>query len=418
MKLEIVTETFPPEVNGVAMTLERIASGMLDRGHDVGIVRPRQGGNDRSGYVEGLRHSVSRGFPIPGYAGLRFGLPSRKRFMRDWGEYRPDLIHVATEGPLGWSAIQAARNLGIPVVSSYHTKFSSYSDHYNIGFLRRQIGRYLRFVHNRTQATLAPSSDSMKELYDEGYRNLYLLERGVDTKLFSPMKRDESLRSEWKCEATDTVALYVGRLAKEKNLDLLIESYEQMKAISPSTRLVVVGDGPERGKLQRVCPEIEFAGTRRGEDLARHYASADVFLFSSLTETFGNVAIEAMSSGLYVLAYDYAAASRFVRSGASGRTVGFGNRMEFLKAAREIASNRGDWDEIRAAARVSVLGYSWNSIVEQYEQLLDQIVAKRNGLPAPSKKTRPSLLNPVRVRPKSAPAKTLASVPKGETLPM
>lgn len=418
MKLEIVTETFPPEVNGVAMTLKRIATGMLERGHDVGIVRPRQGGDDRSGRLDGLRHSVTRGFPIPGYAGLRFGWPSRKRLTREWGESRPDLIHVATEGPLGWSAIQAARSLDIPVVSSYHTKFSSYSGHYNIGLLRRQIGRYLRFVHNRTQATFAPSADSMKELYDEGYRNLYLLERGVDTELFSPTKRDESLRSEWKCEATDPVALYVGRLAKEKNLDLLIESYEQMKAISPKTRLVVVGDGPERGRLQRLDPEIEFAGTQRGEDLARYYASADVFLFPSVTETFGNVALEAMSSGLYVLAYDYAAASRFVRSGANGRTVGFGNRVEFLKAAREIASNRGDWDEIRATARESVLGYSWSSIVAQYERLLDQIVAKRNGVPAPSKKTRPSLLNPVRGRLKPASAKTLASVPKGEVLPM
>ncbi len=418
MKLEIVTETFPPEVNGVAMTLKRIASGMIARGHDVGIVRPRQGREDRSGVFDALRHSVTRGFPIPGYSGLRFGWPSKGRLLREWGEFRPDLIHVATEGPLGWSAIQAARALDIPVVSSYHTKFSSYSGHYNIGLFRRQIGRYLRLVHNRTSATFAPSADSMKELYDEGYRNLYLLERGVDTELFSPTKRNDALRLEWDCAPADPVALYVGRLAKEKNLDLLIEAYRRMKRVLPRLHLVVVGDGPERERLERLHPQIEFAGTQRDEALARHYASADFFLFPSETETFGNVLLEALSSGLYTLSFDYAAASRFVRSGVNGRTVSLGDRMAFLDTASEIATLRSDWEATRRSARESVLGYSWNSIVAQYERLTDQIIAKRRGESFVSPKTSPSLLNPVRGRLKPTPAKSLSTTPEGEALPM
>lgn len=376
MRIEIVTETFPPEINGVAMTLKRLADGMRDRGHRVGVVRPRQGKGDRGGVSDGLEHWVSRGVPIPGYAGLRFGWPAKRELRRLWAAHRPHVVHIATEGPLGWSAITAAKSLGIPVVSSYHTKFSSYSGHYNIGLARRLIARYLRLVHNRTSATLVPSTDSLRELSDDGYRNLLLLERGVDTELFTPQRRDSRLRSEWGCGNADPVVLYVGRLAKEKNLELLIAAYEAMKRELPQLRLVVVGDGPERERLQREHPQIRFPGPMLGENLARHYASADFFLFPSETETFGNVVLEALSSGLCVLAYDYAAAHRFIRSEVNGRTAPLGEREAFLRAARTLAEDVSSWGQARLAARESVLGRSWSSIVGQYETLLRRTIKK------------------------------------------
>lgn len=369
----LVTETFPPEVNGVAMTLERLVAGLRERGHRVDVVRPRQSRGD----VGGNGDLTVRGLPLPGYPELKFGLPAGGTLRRRWAERRPDVVHVATEGPLGWSAIRGARRLGIPLSSSFHTNFHTYGDHYGYGLLKRVALWYLRAAHNRTDLTLVPSTTVLDTLRADRFRNLDLLGRGVDTTLFDPARRSEALRAGWG-GGDGPVAIHVGRLAGEKNIPLVVAAFEAMRREDPAMRLVLVGDGPARAALERAHPEYRFAGLRRGEDLARHYASGDVFLFPSVTETFGNVVTEALASGLVVLGYDYAAAGQLVRHGANGLVAPFGDEAAFVETAREIARAPRSWPALRAAARATALGASWDRIVRDFEERLRAVARGRS----------------------------------------
>ncbi len=365
MKLALVTETFPPEINGVAMTLGHLVAGLCRLGHTVAVVAPAR--RDRPVPGAGPHTLIPvPGLPIPRYPELRFGLPAGRRLRRLWRTARPDLVHVATEGPLGWSALAAARRLGIPAVSSFHTNFHSYGRHYGYGLLRGPVLAWLRRFHNRTLRTFAPSSDVLDRLAADGFANLRLLARGVDTDLFGPHRRDPDLRRQWGAADGTPVALYTGRLAGEKNLDLVLAAHARMRELLPDLRLVMVGDGPERERARRRCPEAHFAGMRRGSDLAAHYASADCFLFASLTETFGNVVTEAMASALPVLAFNYAAPARFIRDGVNGLLAPPGDAPAFLRQAAVLAARRAGWADMGRAARAAVLPFSWEAVIDAY----------------------------------------------------
>jgi glycosyltransferase involved in cell wall biosynthesis len=289
---------------------------------------------------------------------------------RFWRTDRPDVVHVATEGPLGWAAVRTARRLGIPVGSSFHTNFHTYGRHYGYGALHRLALRYLRFVHNRTGRTVVPSKTIAERLEGDGFRNLEIMGRGVDPGLFSPDRRDPGLRAEWGVEPDAPVALYVSRIAAEKNVPLAIEAFLAMRRERPDMKLVLVGDGPARAGIEAKHPEFLFAGLRRGEDLARHYASGDVFLFGSVTETFGNVVTEALASGLVVLAYRYAAAAQHIVPGENGITVPLGDEAAFLAAAADVAKRTEDWPPIRRAARNTALELTWDAVIARFEAIL------------------------------------------------
>jgi len=267
MRIAVVTETFPPEVNGVAMTLGRIVEGLLNRGHAIQVVRPRQA-REATDMREGLDQVLSKGIPLPTYGELRFGLPSKSRLAKLWGERRPDIVHVVTEGPLGWSAVAAARKLHLPLTSSFHTNFHSYSQHYGMGILKSPIESYLRKLHNRTQATMVPTRAMMQELKSRGYDNVTLVSRGVAIELFKPSRRSEALRASWGVLPDDPVVILVGRLAKEKNVGLVVSAFRAIQAKQPRAKLVFVGDGPLRKPLEEMCPDAHFAGIRKGEELA------------------------------------------------------------------------------------------------------------------------------------------------------
>jgi glycosyltransferase involved in cell wall biosynthesis len=375
LNVAIVTETYTPEVNGVAMTTARVVDGLLRRGHAITLIRPRQNVLDRAQHRPTYREVLVDGYAVPGYPLLRFGLPAIGELRRLWANARPDVVQVVTEGPLGWSAIGAARQLCIPVVSEFHTDFRAYSKHYRVGWIRAMISRYLRAIHNRAQLTLVPTIALARELAADGYANLRVVARGVDTRRFNPRRRAPWLRQSWQVTPDAPVVAYVGRLAPEKNLPLVFKAFDAIKSRVPKARLLLVGDGPQREAMQRHFPQHIFAGMRHAEDLADHYASADLFLFPSLSDTYGCVTLEALASGLPVVAYRTAAAAELVVVGEGGYLAPVGNEADFIRAAVALAAapvSSADW---RARIARSVSGMGWDPVSARIEQLLNEAVA-------------------------------------------
>jgi glycosyltransferase involved in cell wall biosynthesis len=311
-----------------------------------------------------------RGLPLPGYTGLQFGLPAGKLLRRTWARDRPDVVYIATEGPLGWSAVRAAESLKIPSYSGFHTNYDSYSRYYGVGCLRALIIRYLRTFHNRSGATLVPTPDLRDRLRALGFRNVNCFQRGVDNQLFAPQHRCDELRRAWNVRENDLTVIYVGRIGPEKNLDLAVTTFRAMQRHNSSLKLIVVGDGPLRPILRESHPDLIFCGTKSGPELARHYASADLFIFPSESETFGNVTLEAMASGLVVVAYDYAAAKIHIRHGETGVLAPYGNSRAFVDAASRLVREPQSIPMIRRRAREYVMSVDWAHVVERFEALL------------------------------------------------
>ncbi len=370
LRIAVVTETYPPEINGVAMTLSRFVRALQEREHQVQLIRPRQGANDLPGDESNLEQVLRPGVPIPRYAGLRMGLPAKSTLRRIWSLKRPDVVHVATEGPLGWSALAAANTLRIPVATDFHTNFHSYSRHYGLGWLKKPIVAYLRKFHNQARVTMVPSQSIRRELESAGFRNLEVVARGVDTQLFDPARRSPALRAAWGLAAQGLAVLYVGRIAPEKNLDLLLRTFQAIVRQQPQARLIVVGDGPELSAMKATYPAAVYCGAQRGEALASHYASADVFLFPSLTETFGNVLLEAMASGLPSVSFDYAAAAEHVSHGLNGLKAAYGNASAFIAHALSLAQDAALRHRLGQAARATAMTLSWQEIFVRLEEIL------------------------------------------------
>lgn len=333
MRFAIVTETYPPEVNGVALTVQGLETGLRQRGHEVSVVRPRQ--PDDAGEVDDTL--LVRGARLPRYPGLKFGLPATRRLVALWKDNPPDALYVATEGPLGWSALRAARRLGIPVATGFHTRFDEYMRDYGARFLQPTALRWMRHFHNGADATLVPTRELAGFLQSQGFRHVVRLARAVDARHFSPSRRDDALRAAWGLGPDDVAVIYVGRIAAEKNLDLSIRAFRAIQKTRPTAKFVWVGNGPLRERLAQEHPDFLFCGVQRGDALARHFASGDLFLFSSHSETFGNVTLEAMASGVPVVAFDYGAAREHLVDGVHGAAVQ--NDEDFLAAALRLATD-------------------------------------------------------------------------------
>ena len=371
MRIGIVTETYPPEINGVALTVHSLAAGLAARGHTVELTRPRQAESFHD--EPGIFPVEMRGAALPRYPGLRFGLPAGRNLRERWSRLRPDAIYVATEGPLGWSAVRAAKALGIPAATGFHTRFDTYANHYGVGFLTPIVRGYLRRFHCRAAATLVPTDALARELADLGVDSVRLLRRAVDTQLFHPSHRDLELRASWGVDGNTPVVLYVGRIAAEKNLDLAVRTFRAIQREVPKARYVWVGDGPSRAALQAANPDFIFAGVQRGEALSRHYASADVFPFPSLSETFGNVILEALAAGLPVVAYEEGAAREHLSSGVNGFRIEAGNERAFIEAACTLTANASLIRHMGRAAQASIASLSPDAVIREFESLLREL---------------------------------------------
>ncbi len=400
MQLVYVTETYPPEINGVALTVERTVRFLRAQGHEVELIRPRQHGEaPGSSSPDEWR---SAGAPIPMYPDLRLGLASTGQLQRRFAARRPALVHVSTQGPLGRAAVMAASRLGIPVTTDFRTNFHWYSRYYRLGWLEPLVCGYLRRFHRHADATFVPTRAVRGQLLAQGFERIEVQGRGVDTAHFSPARRSAALRALWGVapmgdddagRATSggvgsaepvagaaPVMLYVGRLAAEKNVGLALRAFEAARARAPATRMVVVGDGPLRRRLEAAFPAVRFVGMQRGDALAAHYASADVFLFPSLSETFGNVTLEALASGLAVLAFDAAAAAEHIRHGRNGLLAAPGDETAFIDQACRLASSPAHdpalVPTLRANARETALTVGWDAVLRRFEGRLLHFAAR------------------------------------------
>ena len=368
MRIAMVTETFPPEINGVALTVAGLAQGLREAGHTVQVVRPRQTDDDVDTDENGPDVLV-RGARLPKYPGLQFGLPTARRLRKLWKDERPDAIYAATEGPLGYSALRAARALGIPAATGFHTRFDDFARHYGFGFLTPVVFAYLRRFHRQGAATLVPTIELRDFLIENKFGDVVLLRRAVDNALFSPAHRDDALRAQWGLKPGQLAVIYVGRIAPEKNLPLAVRTFREVQKIRHDARYVWVGDGPSRAALAAENPDFIFAGIQRDANLARHFASADLFVFPSLTETFGNVTLEALASGLPTVAFDYGAAREHLNPGC-GRRVPFGNEDAFVRATLDLVRGDVTRADIRAAAVGAVAELEPAAVAAQFAKLL------------------------------------------------
>lgn len=308
MRIAIITENFLPKVDGVTRTLARLLEHLSKTGHQVILLGPE---TNMATYA-GADLVGTYGIPLFLYPELKFNF-WRPKFTQKLMKFQPDVIHLVDPVFLGAFGLAVVRYYlpNVPIVSSYHTNLAVYCDHFGYGFMTSIMWRWNQYCHSFSRFTACPSPSTTTILNDHGFNNVRLWPRGVDISLFSPAQRSENLRAQWmglsEIESKNkTVILYVGRVSYEKNINLVIESYKDMD--HTTCHLVLVGHGPAFHEIQGYCSTkgipITFTGYLQGQDLSQAYASADIFAFPSVTETFGQVVLEAMSSGLPVVGLD------------------------------------------------------------------------------------------------------------------
>jgi len=379
MRVTLATETYFPQVNGVSRTLGELARFLTERGDRVQLIHP-----DYGAAVDRAQAYTVRSIVLPFYRELHLPRPPFGSVHRAIDSFRPEIVHIATEATLGWSVLRFALRRRLPVVSSFHTNFDQYSRHYRVGWANGLIWRYLRWFHNRTRETYVPSETIIRKLEQLGFERMVLWKRGVDSSLFRPDRAGRcEVRRGLGWSAEDVVITYVSRIAGEKNVDYLADALAIVASRRPDVRILLVGDGPSRpGLEQRIGSFARFAGYRQGEDLADHYAASDIFAFTSLTETFGNVVLEAMASGLPVVALRAGGVGETVQSGVTGDLVEPSEPpARFASALLGLIEQPDERRRMARAARTYALSQSWDSIMTalrgRYQSVIDAEAGRR-----------------------------------------
>ncbi|MGQ9526739.1 glycosyltransferase family 4 protein [Chloroflexus sp.] len=370
MRIALISETFLPDVNGVTTTLCRLLEYLQYQGHDVLLFAPH---GAPSSYA-GAEIVPLNGMPLPLYPEVKL-TPPQPGLTARLQRFQPDLVHLVGPVVLGAIVPGSVRRLGLPLIASYHTDFGAYSQHYGFGFLKHGVNAWLRWIHNRCRINLCPSRFTMNVLRAAGFRRLRIWGRGVDIERFHPRYRSEAWRAAVGVQPGERVVLYVGRVAAEKRVDLLPEAIRGL----PNTRLVIVGDGPFRSELQRRCAglPVHFTGYLKGDDLATAYASADVFVFPSDTDTFGQVVQEAMASALPVVAARAGGALDLIHHGQNGYLFTPGVVSDLRSRLREVLAG----DERRLAqgsvGRAIAEQRSWPRVMQELMGYYAQVLRPR-----------------------------------------
>jgi len=376
VRIALFSETYPPQRNGVALILERLVAELARRGHEVLVAAPvswRPRGE--AALPPGVRLVRVPGIPLPKYPDLTLALPCSPGTLRAVREFRPDLIHLATEYSLGLTGLAAAQALGVPVATSFHTNIPGTLPYYGFGWASETCWRYLKWFHGQASRTFCPGENNREVLLARGFRNVSLWPRGVDTERFAPRHRDRALRQ---VHGPDDALhlLYVGRLTPEKDLHVLFEAYQRLAAgpIAQPVHLVVAGDGAYSPSTRARAPRnVTFAGYLEGSALSAAYSSADVFVFPSRVETLGNVVLEALASGLPVVGVAEGGTLENVRDGVNGVLCRPGDAEAFADAIARVAADPRLRDELSRNARQWAEARSWDAafepLIRGYEEL-------------------------------------------------
>ncbi len=386
MRIALVTENFLPKLDGVTRTLAMTLEHLQRHGHKAIVLGPE--GALRS--YAGARVFGAPGFPIPFYPELRFLFPA-PRLERHLARFRPDVVHVVDPMLLGAAGVAWGRRLGVPVLSTYHTNLADYCAYFHLSALIAPMWGYRRWLHNQCALTLCPSSSTATHLRSRGFARVGVWARGVDGDLFRPERRNPAWRQRITHDSATSIILYVGRLSYEKNLDDLVKAFAQLDDIP--AQLVLVGDGPARGDLERSLQgrRVTFTGYLTGEALAEAYASADLFAFPSTTETFGQVVMEAMASGLPVVAYDAEGVRDSVRSGETGLLAPARDVTSLATGARALLAEPDRRQRMGLAAYEYAHRLAWPTVLDELIDAYQQVIAEaRQGAHITFPETQPA----------------------------
>lgn len=353
MHIEIVTDTYSPDVNGAAKSLQYLVDSLTDMGCIVRLICPQP---------SSVIHLPS--VCVPGYNSVRVAWVSRRELRERWSTRRPDAVYIGMESVIGCSALKVANDLDITTLAGFHTNFHQYARSWKLPFLAKTAFKLMRWFHNRASATMVPSVSVSNELASVGFENLHIMGRGVNITQFSPSARNPSLRKNWGASDDDPVAIFVARISPEKNMGLLAEAFKTMREADKRVKCVVIGDGPSQEIFANENPEVHAIKFLLGEDLAAAYASADILIFPSMTETFGNTVTEAMASGLVTVAYDYAAANMHIEDNISGLLVPFGDHQRFLDRSVEALDHVKN-TKMRNSAVADISDVSWEKVARK-----------------------------------------------------
>jgi glycosyltransferase involved in cell wall biosynthesis len=369
MRIAYFTESLPPLTDGVSRTLSELRKSLISEGHEFIFFSPFAPEPDA--WERKVIEIIS--VPFPFYTKYRFSLPFFHDIRCHLDKFKPDLVHICSPFLLGMAAYDYARSVGIPAVNSYHTRFVSYLKYYGHGWFEPFGWRYLRWFYNQADLNFIPSIATIDELRSRGFKNLALWERGIDTSRFSPVFADLDLRRRWSPDG-DPIAIFVGRLVREKDIEILIDAYHILIGRGIKLRLVFVGEGPMRDEIAQQLPDAVMAGFLEGSELARAYASADIFAFPSTTESFGNVVLEAGASGLPSVVAAEGGVMNLVVDGITGYIARPKDAIDFADKMAPLLKDNLLRNALGTKAIEHVSKKSWkntnNSLFENYSKLL------------------------------------------------
>ncbi|WP_446897012.1 glycosyltransferase family 4 protein [Clostridium sp. LBM24168] len=377
MKVAIFTDTFLPQINGVTNTLSKLAEYYEVNNIEYLIFAP---GND---IEKNESYNIQRFFSIKffPYPECRVAFPNTFRLNTLLSNFKPDIIQLMTEFNMGVAGLKYGKKHGIPTVSNYTTNFCQYLNSYNLNFLNYYMWTYLRWFHNQNDLTLCPSEEAKLYLKREGISNTDIFSRGVDSEKFKPELRSDDLRK--KLGINDKlVFLYVGRVSPEKNLDILIDAYKEVYSkYKDKIALVITGEGPYMDKCKNCFPEDTiFTGFKKGRELAQIYASSDVFTFPSSSETFGNVVLEAMTSGIPVIGADAGGVKNIIEHGINGLKFRAGDVNELVNLMIELIDNEDLRNVLRINGRNTGLNRSWNKVFSGLMDIYNDILLNKTNV--------------------------------------
>jgi len=375
LRVALVTSSYNYIPDGVALTLNRLVGYLESQGVEVLVFAPvaRAAAFAHQGLIVPIP-SV----PMPARPEYRLALGLPRAARERLAAFDPDIIHIAVPDFLGHQALAVGKAMGVPVVASYHTRYDTYLKYYGLDFLQESVARRLRKFFAACREVYVPSASMAEVLLAQGAgANIHLWVRGVDTSRFNPAKRSQAWRLARGIAPDEVVVAFFGRLVREKQVGLVAEVFQRLTALGIPHRGMFVGDGPERAALEKAAPGAVFAGFLNGEDLASAYASSDIFLFPSDTETFGNVTLEAMASGLPTACADATGSRSLVEPGVTGHLVATGDVEGFTAAVQSMILDGSLRLGMGMAARRRALRFSW-------EETMADLLGRYEALAAPA----------------------------------